>query len=336
MTAASERVVIGLGSNLGDRRANLSLAVRRLNDHGAVGPLTVSRLWVTAPWGGPPGQGEFLNAAVAADVTGIEPRELLRYLLETERMAGRLRGVRNGPRSLDLDILLFGDRVVEEPGLTVPHIAMHERSFVLGPASDVAGDFIHPDSGRPSERSRSGRAATASWRCWKGRIGAMPSVIRTVFDLRSVVGDWRRAGRSVGFVPTMGALHEGHASLVRSSVEECDRTVVSIFVNPLQFDRADDLSTYPRTEEQDRALLSDLGADVVFMPNPDEVYPEGFATHVTQTGLTEPLCGATRPGHFDGVLTVVLKLFNMVAPDRAYFGRRTISRRRSSVGWPST
>lgn len=120
----------------------------------------------------------------------------------------------------------------------------------------------------------------------------------------------------------MGALHEGHVSLVRASLEECDKTIVSVFVNPLQFDRADDLEGYPRTEESDRTLLQDLGVDVIFLPRADRMYPPGFATQVTQSGLTDHLCGAARPGHFDGVLTVVLKLFNAVRPDRAYFGRK--------------
>lgn len=150
----------------------------------------------------------------------------------------------------------------------------------------------------------------------------MSSVIRRAADLQTVVSDWRASRRTVGFVPTMGALHEGHVSLVRASLEECDKTVVSIFVNPLQFDRADDLESYPRTEEADRTLLQDLGVDVIWMPRADAVYPPGFATQVTQRGLPDHLCGASRPGHFDGVLTVVLKLFNVVRADRAYFGRK--------------
>ncbi|MCA9320271.1 MAG: pantoate--beta-alanine ligase [Planctomycetes bacterium] len=137
-----------------------------------------------------------------------------------------------------------------------------------------------------------------------------------------MVGDWRQSKRRIGFVPTMGALHEGHLALVRASLEECNRTVVSIFVNPLQFDRATDLETYPREEEKDRALLADAGVQVLFMPRAEDFYPPGFATRVSQPELSRHLCGATRPGHFDGVLTVVLKLFNAVLPDRAYFGQK--------------
>ncbi len=148
----------------------------------------------------------------------------------------------------------------------------------------------------------------------------MPSVIRRHSDLATLVADWRALSARIGFVPTMGALHEGHASLVRGALDECNRVVVSIFVNPLQFDRKDDLESYPRDEKKDLTFLADLGAHAVFLPTPAEIYPEGHVTRVVQRGLTDRLCGAKRPGHFDGVLTVVLQLLNMVRPDAAYFG----------------
>lgn len=148
----------------------------------------------------------------------------------------------------------------------------------------------------------------------------MPSVIRRASDLATLVADWRALSAKVGFVPTMGALHEGHASLVRAALEECNRVIVSIFVNPLQFDRPDDLERYPRVEKADIGYLADLGVHAVFVPAVAEIYPEGHVTRVVQSGLVDRLCGASRPGHFEGVLTVVLQLFNMVRPDRAYFG----------------
>lgn len=150
----------------------------------------------------------------------------------------------------------------------------------------------------------------------------MLSVNRRANDVRTLVADWRSTGRSVGFVPTMGSLHEGHASLIRASIEECDRTIVSVFVNPLQFDRADDLKSYPRDEKADQNLIADLGANALFLPSVEEMYPEQTLTIVTQKGLTAHLDGAARPGFFDGILTVVLKLFNMVSPDVAYFGEK--------------
>jgi pantoate--beta-alanine ligase len=149
--------------------------------------------------------------------------------------------------------------------------------------------------------------------------------IRTVRELREELAPARRAGRSVGLVPTMGSLHEGHLSLVRRARADCDVVVVSLFVNPTQFGPAEDFETYPRDEERDSELAAAEGVDVLFAPAQDEVYPEGFDTTVTVGGLTNVLDGdpARRgPGHFAGVATVVTKLFNMVAPDVAYFGQK--------------
>jgi pantoate--beta-alanine ligase len=130
------------------------------------------------------------------------------------------------------------------------------------------------------------------------------------------------SGRSVGFVPTMGALHEGHASLIRRSVADCDFTVVSVYINPTQFDNPDDLDSYPATLDEDMELAGSLGADLLFAPNYVQMYPDEFRFRVDETTFSRELCGAHRPGHFTGVLTVVLKLLNIVRPDRAYFGEK--------------
>ncbi len=146
---------------------------------------------------------------------------------------------------------------------------------------------------------------------------------RTVPELRRRLTDDRRAGGTIGLVPTMGAFHEGHLSLMRRAREACDVVVVSLFVNPAQFNEAADLDVYPRDEARDAALAADLGVDHLFAPEVSEVYPEGFATSVTVRGLTDGLEGAHRGhGHFDGVTTVVSKLLNMVGPDVAYFGQK--------------
>ncbi len=129
-------------------------------------------------------------------------------------------------------------------------------------------------------------------------------------------------GKSTGFVPTMGALHEGHFSLIRKSIAENDITVVSIFVNPTQFDSKEDLKKYPDLLERDKSLLSKLGVDYLFNPDYDYIYPDDFKYRINETDLSKKLCGAHRPGHFTGVLTVVMKLFNIVKPDRAYFGEK--------------
>ncbi len=132
----------------------------------------------------------------------------------------------------------------------------------------------------------------------------------------------RRAGKRLGFVPTMGALHEGHLSLVRAAKSACDVVAVSIFVNPLQFGPTEDLAKYPRTFERDSGLLEKEAVDIVFAPTAAEMYPTEAVTYVTVEGLSEKLCGSSRPGHFRGVTTVVAKLFHIVEPDKAFFGQK--------------
>jgi len=149
-----------------------------------------------------------------------------------------------------------------------------------------------------------------------------PKLITTVAQLREELAAVRREGKRIGLVPTMGALHEGHLSLVRAAKGECGCAVVSIYVNPTQFGPNEDLSKYPRTLEADLKLLTGCGADVVFAPTNEEVYQAGHATWVEVGAVAEPLEGHCRPGHFRGVATVVLKLFNMVQPDVACFGQK--------------
>ena len=150
----------------------------------------------------------------------------------------------------------------------------------------------------------------------------MTEVIRSAAELREKVAGWKRSGMLVGVVPTMGALHDGHLSLARAAREQSDRVIVTVFVNPMQFNNASDLEKYPRDEAHDLALLESEGVDVLFAPGVDEVYPDGFATTVSVSGITEPLEGAFRPGHFDGVATVCSKLFGMTQAGRAFFGEK--------------
>jgi pantoate--beta-alanine ligase len=147
-------------------------------------------------------------------------------------------------------------------------------------------------------------------------------IVRTVAALRDAVAAWRKAGETVGLVPTMGALHRGHLALVGASTASCRRTVASIFVNPTQFGAGEDLARYPRREAEDVTLLAENGCELVFAPPVAEMYPDGFATTVHVGGVTEPLEGAHRPGHFDGVATVVSKLLLQCLPDRAFFGEK--------------
>ena len=147
-------------------------------------------------------------------------------------------------------------------------------------------------------------------------------IAKTIEEVRTLVKGWKAEGLSVGLVPTMGYLHEGHGSLIARARKENERVVVSIFVNPMQFGPGEDLESYPRDLEKDSAYCESLGADLIFHPEPEEMYTEGFCSYVDMSVLTEELCGLSRPVHFRGVCTVVNKLFNIVQPDRAYFGQK--------------
>ena len=147
-------------------------------------------------------------------------------------------------------------------------------------------------------------------------------IVGTVKEVREQVKEWKKQGLSVGFVPTMGYLHEGHKSLMDAARKGNDKVVVSIFVNPMQFGPTEDLATYPRDLDHDAALCESAGVDLIFHPEAEEMYEKDFCSFVDMTGLTEGLCGKTRPIYFRGVCTVVNKLFNIVTPDHAYFGQK--------------
>ena len=140
--------------------------------------------------------------------------------------------------------------------------------------------------------------------------------------LRAQVAAWRADGAQIGVVPTMGALHQGHLSLVSAAKGTCDRVIVTIFVNPKQFNSPEDLAKYPRTEQDDAKKLAPFEVDMIYVPDPDQIYPPGFASTVSVAGLSDKLCGAHRPGHFDGVATVVSKLFLQTGADQAFFGEK--------------
>ena len=148
------------------------------------------------------------------------------------------------------------------------------------------------------------------------------ATVRGVAALRARVADWRQAGETIALVPTMGALHEGHGALVAAARKAFDRVIVSLFVNPTQFGPDEDFTAYPRDEAADAAFAGAAGVDLLYAPNSDEIYPDGFASKVSVPGLADTLCGAARPGHFDGVATVVVKLLAQAAPDAAFFGEK--------------
>jgi pantoate--beta-alanine ligase len=319
MTAA----LVALGSNLGDRRENLRRAVEQLAATPGVRVVAHSRWRETSPVGGPPDQGNFFNGAALLETT-LEPAELLAALLAIERALGRERRERWGPRTLDLDLLLYGDEVINTPQLTVPHPRMAERRFVLEPAAEVAPQLVHPINsqtvGRMCQTLLSSPQSSSQSQMTPG--STPPIVVTAGEEIRRRVRAWRAAGETVGLVPTMGALHAGHLSLVARSVAECRHTVVTIFVNPTQFGPNEDFQRYPRQLDRDLELLAASGAELVFAPTTEAMYPEGFATHVDVEQVTRLWEGAIRPSHFRGVATVVLKLFNFAPADVAYFGQK--------------
>jgi len=148
------------------------------------------------------------------------------------------------------------------------------------------------------------------------------NITNTINETREQIKEWKKSGYSIGFVPTMGALHEGHQSLIQKSADENDKTVVSIFVNPMQFAPSEDLGSYPRDFKKDAELCGQMSVDLIFSPNADEMYASSSVTFVDMDRVTKELCGKSRPSHFRGVCTVVNKLFNIIMPDRAYFGQK--------------
>jgi pantoate--beta-alanine ligase len=160
-------------------------------------------------------------------------------------------------------------------------------------------------------------------------------IIKTVSEMQKISKELKSSGKSTSFVPTMGFFHEGHLKLMRDGRKSADILVVSIFVNPTQFGPAEDLEKYPRDMDGDLAKAKDVGADIVFCPSPEEMYPDGFQTKITVEKITKFLCGSSRPTHFEGVATVVAKLFNIVKPDLALFGQKDFQQLAGSLtAWP--
>ncbi len=158
--------------------------------------------------------------------------------------------------------------------------------------------------------------------CLTTHTGGIMLIYHTIAEVRQYVREARSSGQSIGLVPTMGYLHEGHLELMRQAKKQCDKVIVSIFVNPTQFGPSEDLERYPRDLERDARMCEEVGVNVIFNPAVDEIYPPGYCTYVDVERITENLCGFSRPGHFRGVATVVTKLFNIVKPDFAFFGQK--------------
>lgn len=317
----ARRAFVALGSNLGEPRERLAAGLDALRALPGVELLRCSKLHTTAPVGGPAGQPDYLNAVVELRTT-LEPLALLEGLQAIEAAEGRDRSreERFGPRTLDLDLLLHGDARLASERLTLPHPRMEQRAFVLAPLAELDPDLVLPLSG-----------LTVGQRLEELQRPRSPiAMLGSVSEAREWCRRMRAEGKSLGFIPTMGALHEGHLSLVRRALRENDLACISVFVNPLQFDEQGDLDNYPRDFEGDAALLEGVGAQMVFTGTLAEFFEGELdeAGGLPSERLLDPgpcaagLEGTFRKGHFPGVATIVGRLFEVVQPDRAYFGQK--------------
>mgnify|MGYP001395828331 CR=1 FL=1 len=341
MTAT--RAFVALGSNLGDRAATLASALRCLAETSGVRLVAASDFHDTAPVGGPLGQPRFLNAVAELECE-LSPEALLTQLQRIEAQHGRERAVPNGPRTLDLDLLLYGDLRRASAELTLPHPRLEEREFVLAPLAQLAAGLRLERCGRSvAEQLEHLRGA-----CNASGGGHAAPAVTAICQSPQAAAAWLRERRansaSLGFVPTMGALHDGHLALVRRARAENDLVCVSVFVNPLQFDDPRDFERYPRDFAADARAVGGAGADLVFSGTLWEFFPEADGrreriVNVEAGRAALGLEGAFRPGHFDGVATIVKRLFEWVEPTRAYFGEkdfqqtlvvRELARRRGS------
>lgn len=305
--------LVALGSNLGDRVANLLDALAAIRELPSTKLLRSSSFHETAPSGGPPNQRNFFNA-VATLESDLAPQSLLTALLEIETKLGRTRTERWSARTIDLDLLLYGDAVIESPALRIPHPSMADRRFVLSPAAEIAADWRHPLLAK-SIGQLAQELPPAEDR-------PLLRVFTSPREMQAEILRLKREGKRVSLVPTMGALHEGHLSLVKIARQRSDVVVATIFVNPTQFGPQEDLAKYPRTLDADLTALSSTDCGLVFVPAASDMYPPGFSTYVEPPAVAEPLEGRCRPGHFRGVATIVLKLFQQISADLACFGQK--------------
>ena len=287
---------LGLGSNLGDRRQNIKLALKRISALRNTKLVRISGIYETDPCNCPPGSPRFLNLT-AKIKTNLSALSLLNELKGIESDLGRKDKRRYSARPIDLDILFYGNKKINSPRLKIPHLRLKERNFVLKPLKEIAPALIKS-------------------------LAKETEVISGFEAMGKFIAKVKSSGKTIGFVPTMGSLHQGHLSLIRQAKNDCAICVLSVFVNPIQFGPREDYKKYPRDLEVDSILAKSAGGNCIFHPQAEDMYGWGYSTYVNVEKITDYLCGASRPGHFKGVATVVAKLFNLIQPDIAYFGQK--------------
>ena len=293
-----ELVYVAFGSNLGDRHGHVQSAIDQLRSSSGVEVMRVSSIRETEMFGEGPAQGRFLNGVIELR-TSMGPMALLDVLQSLEAKAGRQSPhAVNHPRELDLDIILFGNRCIDKRDLVVPHPRYLEREFVCDPLRELGVDV---DQHLPV---------------------TTPLVIDSIDGMNAKTSEWLSGDCSIGIVPTMGSLHEGHASLMREARKQCDRVITTVYVNPLQFGPAEDFAVYPSDLEGDLAICREEGVDVLFAPAPGEMFGDDFCSSVAVGKEAEGMEGAVRVGHFQGVATVVARLFAMTRAHRSFFGEK--------------
>ena len=299
------RAYIALGSNISPRRFFIDSATKIIGREKGISLRKSSSVYDTCPVGSSL-KNRFLNSVVEVE-TSLSPSELFSKLLSIEKSLGRRRTSKNKPRTIDLDLLLYGDLIFRKNGIIIPHPRMHKRDFVLFGINEISPTAIHP----VLKKSISG--------IYKKRE---MKIIKDPEKAYNYIASLRRKGRRIGFVPTMGYLHEGHLSLIKKVRQENDTVVISIFVNPVQFGPKEDYRRYPRNLRRDKDLAKKSGADVIFYPDVNDMYASNHSTFVDAGEISKNLCGRFRPGHFRGVATIITKLFNIIPADNAYFGQK--------------
>ncbi len=299
------KAYIALGSNIAPRRFFINSAAKKIAREKEIILKRRSSIYDTYPVGGPP-QERFLNSVVEIE-TSLSPSKLLLRLLRIEKSLGRIRLGKNRPRTIDLDILLYDNSIIRDNNIIVPHPRMHKRDFIMFGMNEISPTAIHPVLNMTVGDIHNRREM---------------KIIRNPKEAYNYICGVKRKGRRIGFVPTMGYLHEGHLSLIRKARRENDIVVISIFVNPAQFGPREDYSRYPRDLKRDKALAKRVGADIIFYPDLKSIYAPDHSTYVSVEDISKNLCGFLRPGHFRGVATVITKMFNIIPADNAYFGQK--------------